>query len=258
MPPLFIQMKTACIFIDGENLRHSIVDLFDGEFQPSDYLPRDAQWSEFFKYLVHLSHTERGLRTYWYVVGEIDFWPWGLSRTIKNRDYNKLSLVLSKDRKFPSRIRNESDPEKQNRGLLEYAQKILNRQNRMKTRFDGWRVFQDGIAGKFDSIEFRRAGSIRYDSFNDRLGAEKAVDVNLATDLLELSGIYDVAVIVSGDQDYVPAVQAVKDKGKHVVNVSFLKKNGQLLPGGARRLNRCSDRQIEIQYQAMKEFMGLG
>ena len=249
-------METACIFVDGENLRHSIIELFDPEFQAKDYLPRSARWSDFFKHLVSHSGASRGLRTYWYVVGDLDFWPWGLSAMVRKRDHAKLKLVLSKDHKFPNNIRNEPDTAKRNNKLEQYAASILDRQNRMRKRFDGWQEFQEGIAGKFDSIEFRRAGSIRYDSFRERLGSEKAVDVNLATDLLNLSDIYDVAIIVSGDQDYVPAVQAVKDDGKHVINVSFLKKNGKILPGGARRLNRCADRQIEISYALMRNFMG--
>jgi uncharacterized LabA/DUF88 family protein len=70
------------------------------------------------------------------------------------------------------------------------------------------------------------------------------VDVKLATDLLKLYDIYDAGIIVSGDGDYVPAVQVVKDWGKHIVNESFLKKTGGLLPGGARRLNQSADRAI--------------
>ena len=84
---------------------------------------------------------------------------------------------------------------------------------------------------------------------------KKGVDVKLATDLLKLEDIYDVGIIVSGDGDYVPAVQVVKDWGKHIINVSFLKKNGGLLPGGARRLNQNTDRAIEVAYADMKAFM---
>jgi uncharacterized LabA/DUF88 family protein len=68
---------------------------------------------------------------------------------------------------------------------------------------------------------------------------------------LTLKDIYDVAIIISGDGDYVPAVQAVKDSGKHVINVSFLKKNGGVLPGGARRLNQATDRIIELAHDAV-------
>ena len=81
------------------------------------------------------------------------------------------------------------------------------------------------------------------------------MDVKLATDVLKLNDIYDVEIIVSGDADYVPAVQVVKDWGKHIINVSFLKKSGGLLPGGARRLNQTTDRAIEVSYGDMNAFM---
>ena len=55
---------------------------------------------------------------------------------------------------------------------------------------------------------------------------EKGVDVMLATDLLQFAwdGLYDVAVLVSGDGDFAPAVQAVKNKGKHV-ELAYFERN---------------------------------
>jgi hypothetical protein len=53
----------------------------------------------------------------------------------------------------------------------------------------------------------------------------------------------------------VPAVQAVKDRGKHVINVSFLKKSGGVLPGGARRLNQATDRVIEVPHDVVSEHL---
>jgi len=47
---------------------------------------------------------------------------------------------------------------------------------------------------------------------------EKGLDIMLATDLLHFAsnGLYDIAVLVSGDADFAYAVQAVKNMGKHV------------------------------------------
>ena len=96
---------------------------------------------------------------------------------------------------------------------------------------------------------------IQYNLFNETFGQEKAVDVKLAVDLLEFVDIYDTAIIVSGDGDYVPAVQAVKNRGKQVVNVSFETRGGKLLPGGARSLNQITDKSLIVQYDRMREFM---
>ena len=52
---------------------------------------------------------------------------------------------------------------------------------------------------------------------------EKGVDAALVTDLLALAwqGAYDVAVLVSSDGDFVPAVEHVQAKGLKVVNAGW-------------------------------------
>ena len=51
---------------------------------------------------------------------------------------------------------------------------------------------------------------------------EKQVDVYLATQVVALAyeNAYDIAMIVSGDEDYVPAIEIVQQKGKIVLVVS--------------------------------------
>lgn len=55
---------------------------------------------------------------------------------------------------------------------------------------------------------------------------EKGIDVMLATDLLHFAwnGLYDIAVLVSGDSDFAYALQAVKNMGKHV-EVAYFEAN---------------------------------
>lgn len=52
---------------------------------------------------------------------------------------------------------------------------------------------------------------------------EKGVDVMIATDLVSgaFKSLYDTAILVSGDGDFFPAIEAVKDLGKHVEVVAF-------------------------------------
>ena len=52
---------------------------------------------------------------------------------------------------------------------------------------------------------------------------EKGVDVMIAIDLLKSAyeNLYDTAILVSGDGDFYPAIQAVKDLGKHVEIAGF-------------------------------------
>ena len=238
----------ACIFIDGENLRHSLCDLFKPtEFDPTDYLPKTARWEEFFDFLATRCYSSTRLRTYWYVVEAVEFWPWKLP----NED-EKLLRVISKHPPYAEELKRAGQKVETARRL---STTIQDERTRFEKRFHGWHIIQNGIATQHDATEFRRAGTIRYDLFKKELGKEKAVDVMLAVDMLELSPIYEVAIILSGDGDYVPAVQAVKDKGKRVINVSFEARNGELLPGGARKLNQITDKVLVVKYEQMRDFM---
>ena len=250
-PFLFLMLERACVFVDGENLRHSLVDLFP-DFSSEDYLPKTADWEELFNVLVGRAGACQRIRTYWYVVQHLDFWPWRLPFN----DIPKLEKVLCKYKKNRNALSGLEGEDKKNK-IKELANQLSTLEVRMRNRFRGWDTIHNAISGKCDAVEFRRAGAITFDLFRRQLGTEKSVDVKLAIDLLELRDIYDVAIIVSGDQDYVPAVQAIKDRGKQVINVSFKKRDGYLLPGGARRLNQITDKAIEVPYDAMKSLMGL-
>ncbi len=67
---------------------------------------------------------------------------------------------------------------------------------------------------------------VRLGSTKKTSGAEKGIDVMIATDLLYFawSDFYDVAILVSGDADFAYAVQAVKNMGKHV-EVAYFESN---------------------------------
>lgn len=243
--------KRACVFVDGENFRYSIADLFD-RFNPSKYLPK-GRWEEFFEWLVQEAggSNVRRLRTYWYVIEHIDFFPSFFSDP--KEDPQKLRQFYTKSyQEYESKLNNLSNADLIAK-LTEITCKLQERKTAMKKRSDGWEVIHNAIATHHRSIEFRREGGITYDLFNGKFRKEKAVDVKLAVDLLQLRSIYDLAVIVSGDQDYVPAVKALKDSGKEVVNVSFKRRDGQILPGGAKRLNQVTDWSYAISY---KEFGG--
>jgi uncharacterized LabA/DUF88 family protein len=244
--------KKVCVFVDGENFRHSIVELFE-QFNQYDYLPKQADWNHLFDHFVALA-TPKGerVRTYWYVVQFLDMFPYGLQRLSK--DPIALRRVLEKDKGAKKELENlEGDTLKKK--MEDISAKLIKHENQMRRRFDGWRNLQDNISLRWPRIEFRHAGAITFDAFTKKLQKEKAVDVKLATDLITLRDIYDVGVIVSGDQDYVPAVQRVKDFGKTIINVAFVARKGKLLPGGARRLNHVTDDCIKIKYDDLARYL---
>lgn len=244
--------ERVCVFVDGENFRHVICDLFT-DFDPRDYLPKNAEWGAFFDWLVsEVAPSGRRLRTYWYVIEFIDFFPYKLPHA--DKDPEKLRRVLSKYEPLEEELRTLSGS-----ALVEKMKNrvsgLREKQGRMRRRLDGWTTLQNAISVRHPAVEFRRAGGIRYNLFDESLGQEKAVDVKLAADLIMLRDIYDIAVVVSGDQDYVPAVQVIKDCGKRVINVSFETRSGKLLPGGAWRLNQASDWGLRVPYDAFRKYL---
>ncbi|MCB9656762.1 MAG: NYN domain-containing protein [Polyangiales bacterium] len=60
---------------------------------------------------------------------------------------------------------------------------------------------------------------------NELLGraVEKTVDSQIVTDLMGLAwdGAYDLAILVTSDKDFIPAVEAVQRRGKKVVNATW-------------------------------------
>jgi len=87
-----------------------------------------------------------------------------------------------------------------------------------------------------------RMGSLVYRGHPVPVPIEKGVDVRLAVDMLTRAyrEQYDVAVLVSGDNDFTDLVQAVKDHGKHVEVALF----GP--PTSSRQLRDAADRVIVL------------
>ena len=53
---------------------------------------------------------------------------------------------------------------------------------------------------------------------------EKCIDISLAVEMMHYAsvpGAYDVAVIVSGDKDFIPALARIRQKGKRVALCSM-------------------------------------
>jgi uncharacterized LabA/DUF88 family protein len=73
---------------------------------------------------------------------------------------------------------------------------------------------------------------------------QKGVDLRLGVDLLAHATrrMYDVAVLVSGDGDFVDAVNAAKELGKHVELVTFA-------AGRSMALARAADLVVELSAQ---------
>ena len=76
----------------------------------------------------------------------------------------------------------------------------------------------------------------------------KGDDVYLATDLIKGSfkDLYDVAVIVSGDEDFIPAIIVVQENNKKVINAFFPKSSSYLL-------RNCCDGSINLKKELLQK-----
>ena len=157
--------------------------------------------------------------------------------------------TIGRETRFPPEMRESA-------GAVVHA--LWGRVNRAKAIFQRQQWAQDDLARKCRSLEFRRSGSVGFDVFADRCMDEKTVDANLSLDMLLLKDIYDVAVILSGDQDFVPAARAAKNAGKIVVNAAFYGGRGRgFFPKGAEKLNQVVDWRIIVDHADFRKYLGL-
>ena len=253
------------VFIDGENLRGAIKGVFP-QFR-GKYLP-PADWGEFFRRIVEKAQMPDKidavlLKSYWYVVADVDTHPrlphldnpekmmeW------KNTNQSRIDSCLHEinQSKSDDNKVSVSTPE----SLKSFVKRLDDKKRKIEREFRGYRVVQSAIEHQCKSLQFRRSGYIGFDLLDKggKLGREKTTDVNLALDILLLKDAYDIAIIVSGDQDFLPAVRAAQAAGKIVLNVAF-RAAGRLLPGGAKRLNEAVDWSIEFDSEEFRQLMRL-
>ena len=141
-----------------------------------------------------------------------------------------------------------------------FCQKILNKRRLVRIyyynaqvgqkeepeRFKEQKKFLDGVAA-IPYMELR-LGRLVYNNWPNNSPYEKGVDVQLATDMITHSfrENYDTAVLVAGDNDFVGALQAVKDNGKNVEVALFGKERTSMY------LRNVADRVVTIDGRLLK------
>jgi len=93
-----------------------------------------------------------------------------------------------------------------------------------------------------------RLGRLVYNNWPTAPPYEKGVDIQLATDMIThgFKNNYDVAILVAGDNDFVGALQAVKDNGKNVEVALFGKERTSM------QLRKVTDRVITLNARLLK------
>ncbi|MBA7674892.1 hypothetical protein ES703_83117 [subsurface metagenome] len=113
-------------------------------------------------------------------------------------------------------------------------------------RYKNQQTFLNGVS----AIPYTelRLGRLVYNNWPHTPPYEKGVDIQLATDMITHSykNNYDVAVLVAGDNDFVGALQAVKDNGKNVEVALFGKERTSM------QLREVADRVITMNARFIK------
>jgi uncharacterized LabA/DUF88 family protein len=196
---------------------------------------KDVDWGKVFG---HLTQGNRLIRANWYQAARIAPWEWNQKFGAK-----RCPAGVTLDA-FRTAAEGYYDAE---RKRLEHLQSAI----------------YGRIEESFDSIEFRYGGVLKVDPTlvwldaggQQRIGkrvGEKGVDVAIAVDMVRQAQEYDVAVLVSGDFDYVPALQAVKDMLRRVVVVSVMRGSPPQHQGHARRLRSLCDEEVHVYESQLK------
>jgi uncharacterized LabA/DUF88 family protein len=141
-----------------------------------------------------------------------------------------------------------------------FCQKILGRRRLVRIYYYNARVGQKEEPERykdqkkfFDGVEAipyteLRLGRLVYNNWPNTPPYEKGVDIQLATDMITHSfkNNYDVAVLVAGDNDFVGALQAVKDNGKNVEVALFGKERTSM------QLRNVADKVVTIDGRLLK------
>lgn len=223
-------MHKAVVFIDGQNLRYSLREIQLEE--------KDVDWTKFLQFICPRDHLL--IRAYWYQAARIAPWNWE----------SKFSRYAAKANMTPADFRAAAE---------NYYESEISRLRYMHDQIYE-RIEQD-----HDCIQFRYAGALRlYPTFVSkdmvtqqmRVGqrdGEKGVDVALAVDMVRLAPLYDTAILVTGDYDLTPAVQAVKDQLRRVITVRFVKGHPPYSQRHANRLMSLCDMLLDIPEDDMKD-----
>lgn len=224
-----MSLRTA-IFVDGANFRGNLRD-FSFTSAPGGQRyrleERHFDWKRFYEGVLTKFDEITGwqhqlLRVHWYHAESISPWP-----------------ASDQDRRYFAQRVVESYPEI--RGLT--AEKVIDlARNWYRTErnyFERLReeVFEN-IQRQTDFLEFRYVGQyqvhplrvhriVQEDNgeimYQGVQVGEKGVDTGIAVDMIAKMPYYDVAILVSGDADFLPVVGYLKDNLKYVYQFSVAK-----------------------------------
>lgn len=246
--------KRVAIFVDGEGFIYMLRNLFHpGEFHRADYLPRQAKWGWFFDSIGEALGAQT-VQVYWYSIRELDYFPEG------NWHRMPFEIAERKLRNFPAieeRLDAQSSKRERKQVVNEFRETIPKMREKMEARLIEWHELQDQITQDSPKVKIRRPGWQACSLVNSVLHEEKAVDVGMVVDMLSKSDDFDIAVLLTADGDFVPAVKELRRRGKENACLYFQGSPTRKGPRIARRLTKEMNYVIDLPIADLAAFMGV-
>lgn len=218
-------MTKFAIFVDGSNLHGSLktlrcrIDEYDKFYK---FILKKAveMWSSS---IVSGQENIRLIRTLWYVVGSIDNWDLN-NEKVKEKIFEWYQRDRETQNKYLAlaKIQNGSNDSIETRAWNLCFEEIKNWYFAKKSNIDEQKNFHFGVSSSTDFIDIIQCGHLKVDILRKNL-EEKGLDTFLAVDMVSLMETYDVALVISGDADSIPSIERIKQRGKHVGVIEFIK-----------------------------------
>jgi len=114
---------------------------------------------------------------------------------------------------------------------------------------------EDGSRRFHDKLRYMGFRIVAREAFDENRQEQKEVDVALACEMLvhAFRNNFDVAILVSGDRDFVPAIQHVQSSGKRVEVAAFANSVGQEMRRSADRFHELEKMPLLQMTCAMEE-----
>lgn len=231
-------MKKAVIIIDGQNLSYDL--------RAMQLKEKDVNWTKLFNDIVGTD--SEFIRAYWFrpekingLITKQDVLESFIVKRLFNhvyKDYNTKGIDV-----IAPNVRKEIETK---------SNEVFDWVKEQQRKFEATEKAYDQLCLTHDNIEVVKSGVVRVDSISMEYLGEKGVDIAVAVKMIDLSigGKCDKIILISGDYDYVEAIQYVKNNLIKFNVVSFLKANQP--NSTAKGLSVITDKVIEITEADMK------
>jgi uncharacterized LabA/DUF88 family protein len=223
-------LKTA-IFIDGSNFKNNLQAFhFYSDNSTSRwhtyYYALDEKhflWDKFFsdiltKFSSYTHYDYRLVRVYWYSAASI--------RPFEPFDYIVDKALAKCQKSYPELTREQilslaGEWYKKEKGYFEIAKDKIYRFIQDQYTFIEFKYIGEYVVKPFEVYNLDKKGADYL--YQGTKEGEKGVDVGIAVDMITKMAYYDVAILISGDADFIPIVCHIKDHLKYVYQFSIAK-----------------------------------